>query len=368
MAEEQKKTQEIVAEKEQKEKAVEKAAEEKPAENTEVTTDVEEGQEEAKPLRRSSRKAHPITRLSCTQQYSQLPTFYSTYFYLAHSLYDPQSRKNRTKKSKRNSRKKKKDSETESESESDYSESEEEKKKKTTKKTAAKSKAGRKGRKKRLLEDSEEEEDDNSEEEEEKEEDSKDKKKSTKKPAPKKATKSKKDSDDDDDDTSDDDDVKKPERKRRKKGGVEELVMKSTIYEKLSKEQLEYLNKLKVDELKNKLRSNSCSVSNLTKENLKRKIAYNVVYGVPERCPKCFGGILKRASDGSIKNHTHFFIYHFINIYDFLKNLYILFYFIFRFAIEFFCPGYYDDDHYVSCSFHDDAKVIPWAAEKDCPL
>lgn len=93
----------------------------------------------------------------------------------------------------------------------------------------------------------------------------------------------------------------KPKRKRRRNNQVSELVMKPSIYEKLSKEQLEYLNKLKVDELKIKLRSNNCSVSNLTKENLKMKIAYNVVHGVPERCPMCYGGILKRASDGSTK-------------------------------------------------------------------
>ena len=89
--------------------------------------------------------------------------------------------------------------------------------------------------------------------------------------------------------------------KKKSKGWANELVISESIYKKLSEEQIDYLNGLKVDDLKKKLRNNNCTSTGLKKEDMKRKIAYNVVNGVPEKCPVCYGGILKRADDGSKK-------------------------------------------------------------------
>lgn len=188
--------------------------------------------------------------------------------FIAHSLYDPQTKR----------------------------------KKKTSEVPEQQKKTKKSGRAKRVYDD--DEDNDDKEEEEIKKPAKKIVKKEEKKEKKVKEEDKEDEKGSDENDDGDDDDDDQPSksskgRRRKEKIEIQELEIPKSIYEKLSEEQLEHLNKLNVNALKDKLRNNNCSVSNLTKEKLKLKIAYNVVNGVPEKCPKCFGGILKRSEDGS---------------------------------------------------------------------
>jgi len=69
-----------------------------------------------------------------------------------------------------------------------------------------------------------------------------------------------------------------------------------------------------------------------TKQELRLRVAWMMKNGVPERCPECHGGRLKRTAEGT-----------------------------------YFCPGSFDDDQYIRCSYTtDNPTVKPWVKEEGC--
>jgi len=98
----------------------------------------------------------------------------------------------------------------------------------------------------------------------------------------------------------------------------------------LEKAVREALNSMNTADLKRVLKNNDC-VCTGTKEDLRRRVAFMMVKGVPDRCPLCFGGRLKLAQDGG-----------------------------------FFCPGSFDDDKFIRCTYvTDDPKTKPWKKEEN---
>lgn len=93
------------------------------------------------------------------------------------------------------------------------------------------------------------------------------------------------------------------------------------------------LQALNVEGLKRVLRANDCICTG-TKGDLRARVAWMVVHGVPERCPECCGGRLK------------------VDVYG-----------------NYFCPGSYDDDVPVPCSYTTSApKTHPWVKQPGCDI
>ena len=93
------------------------------------------------------------------------------------------------------------------------------------------------------------------------------------------------------------------------------------------------LQALNVEGLKRVLRANDCICTG-TKGDLRARVAWMVVHGVPERCPACCGGRLK------------------VDVYG-----------------EYFCPGSYDDDVPVPCSYTTAVpKTHPWVKQPGCDI
>ena len=90
---------------------------------------------------------------------------------------------------------------------------------------------------------------------------------------------------------------------------------------------------LNVDGLKRVLRANDCICTG-TKAELRARVAWMVAHGVPDRCPACCGGRLK------------------VDVYG-----------------EYFCPGSYDDDVPVPCSYTTASpKTHPWVKQPSCDI
>jgi len=123
---------------------------------------------------------------------------------------------------------------------------------------------------------------------------------------------------------------KSSKKKNKKKKGKTQMQVASSTLKKLKKAQHEALMALSVPDLKKRLTAND-QVSSGSKPELQLRIADCVVNGSFPRCPKCFGGKIKQSGDD-----------------------------------EFFCPGSYEDDHFVRCSWTgtgSDVKRVPWKNE-----
>ena len=105
------------------------------------------------------------------------------------------------------------------------------------------------------------------------------------------------------------------------------------LTDKLGEAEQTALLALNVEGLKRVLRANDCICTG-TKSDLRARVAWMVVHGVPERCPSCCGGRLK------------------VDVYG-----------------EYFCPGSYDDDVPVPCSYTTAApKTHPWVKQSGCDI
>jgi len=92
----------------------------------------------------------------------------------------------------------------------------------------------------------------------------------------------------------------------------------------LNKAQLDELNAMSIPDLKDRLKENDQVVGKANKNDLITRIAACIVEGCFPRCPKCFGGKLKEATDGT-----------------------------------YFCPGAFDDDKFAFCSYKADTSDRP---------
>lgn len=120
---------------------------------------------------------------------------------------------------------------------------------------------------------------------------------------------------------SEEEDKKKAKRKR---GGSSKPAAKKQKKATLSDEQEQALGSMKIDDLKQRLRDND-QVMTGTKQELLDRIRNCVANGCLPRCPKCFGGRLKKGSKG------------------------------------YYCPGSYDDDKFLRCSYKsNDCERVPW--------
>jgi len=122
-----------------------------------------------------------------------------------------------------------------------------------------------------------------------------------------------------------------PKRKKNKKKKAKApMQVASSTLKNLKKAQHDALLALSVPDLKKRLTAND-QVSSGSKSELQLRIADCIVNGSFPRCPKCFGGKIKQSGDD-----------------------------------EFFCPGSYEDDHFVRCSWTgagSDIKRVPWKTE-----
>ena len=119
---------------------------------------------------------------------------------------------------------------------------------------------------------------------------------------------------------------------KAKKPGSNEAVIPD-VSSQLSKAQRDALESMNVADLKRVLKANDC-ISTGTKDELRARVAWFVKNGVPERCPACFGGHLK------------------LDVYG-----------------GYFCPGSYDDDHLVPCSYTTNSpKTRPWVTEANSAI
>jgi len=123
---------------------------------------------------------------------------------------------------------------------------------------------------------------------------------------------------------------KKSAKKNAKKKGKTVMAVPSATLKKLKKEQHDALMALSVPDLKARLTAND-QVSTGSKPELQLRIADCVVNGGFPRCPKCFGGKIKQSGDDA-----------------------------------FYCPGSYEDDHFVRCSWTgvgSDIQRVPWKTD-----
>jgi hypothetical protein len=126
-------------------------------------------------------------------------------------------------------------------------------------------------------------------------------------------------------------------KKKRKFGKFQakkkEYEIPKKTFDSLPEAQRDYLESLSIEQMKKKLGLND-QVKTKTKKQLMYAIADCLQNGCMPRCPKCFGGRVKRSA----------------------KGLY-------------YCPGSFDDDEFVSCSF--EAKKVDrpaWKSEPGCAL
>jgi len=105
------------------------------------------------------------------------------------------------------------------------------------------------------------------------------------------------------------------EKPKRKRGSTEKKKSSSKgSVSKLKDDVRDELNGMNVPDLKKRLQANDQLVGG-SKGELVERIADCIVNGYLPRCPKCFGGKIKKSGTG------------------------------------YFCPGSYDDDKFVSCSW-----------------
>jgi len=120
---------------------------------------------------------------------------------------------------------------------------------------------------------------------------------------------------------SEEEDKKKTKGKR---GGSSKPAAKKQKKATLSDEQEQALSSMKADDLKQRLRDNDQVITG-PKQELLDRIRDCVANGCLPRCPKCFGGRLKKRGKG------------------------------------YYCPGSYDDDTFVRCSYtSNDCERVPW--------
>jgi len=154
----------------------------------------------------------------------------------------------------------------------------------------------------------------------------------SKSPAKKKKSDSSSESSSESESYSDSDTEKKSRKKKnaKKKKGKTAMQVPSAILKKLKKEQHDALMALSVPELKARLTAND-QVSTGSKPELQLRIADCVVNGGFPRCPKCFGGKIKQSGEDA-----------------------------------FYCPGSYEDDHFVRCNWTgvgSDIQRVPWKTD-----
>eukprot|EP01113_Clastostelium_recurvatum_P018160 TRINITY_DN2141_c0_g2_i1.p1 TRINITY_DN2141_c0_g2~~TRINITY_DN2141_c0_g2_i1.p1 ORF type:complete len:296 (-),score=95.45 TRINITY_DN2141_c0_g2_i1:191-1039(-) len=97
---------------------------------------------------------------------------------------------------------------------------------------------------------------------------------------------------------------------------------KPSAFDSLSEAQQEALNKMSVQELKDRMKANDQLVGG-TRNELVSRIADYIQNGVMPRCPSCFGGRLKPSGTG------------------------------------YKCPGFRDDDHHHFCNYKTTSAVRP---------
>ena len=123
--------------------------------------------------------------------------------------------------------------------------------------------------------------------------------------------------------------TKKVASKYALKPGTKKEAVLPDVSSSLSKAVRDELDSMSVTDLKNVLKLNDC-VCTGTKEELRVRVAWGIKNGVPKRCPSCYSGRLKLDIHGN-----------------------------------YFCPGAYDDDHYVRCSYETSKpEMVPWKKEK----
>jgi len=112
------------------------------------------------------------------------------------------------------------------------------------------------------------------------------------------------------------------------KAGTKKEAVLPDVSSSLSEDVRDELDSMSISDMKRVLKLNDC-VCTGTKDELRNRVAWSIKNGVPKRCPECFSGRLKMDVNGS-----------------------------------YFCPGSYDDDHYVSCRFQTDKpEMVPWKKE-----
>jgi len=151
-----------------------------------------------------------------------------------------------------------------------------------------------------------------------------------KKPASKKAgAKKKKDESEDEESEEEEDESEDDGKKKKFKKGRKKPIAKtysSALIVKLSQDKQDELKSLSLAELKERLKANDQVSSSSTKGELIGMIADFMTHGGLPRCPKCFGGKLKAAVDGS-----------------------------------YFCPGFYDDEKFKVCYYKaDTVDRVKW--------
>lgn len=117
-----------------------------------------------------------------------------------------------------------------------------------------------------------------------------------------------------------------------KKPGSKEAALPD-VSAKLKKDQREALDAMGVADLKRVLKANDCICTG-TKGELRNRVAWYVLHGVPERCPSCYAGRLK------------------MDVYG-----------------NYFCPGAFDDDTLVPCSYTcTSPKTRDWVPEENSAI